>query len=86
MNILKKLKLVLLIIGAMLSSYDVYAMEKTEEKKPVSGAKLSSGGQIVPSSKPIGFDKARLLIVHKFPAAADFSKKLAVMNSDGKDT
>jgi hypothetical protein len=67
MNILKKLKLVLLIIGAIFSSYAVYAIEEMEEKKPVEGAKLSSENQKVPSSKLIGQDKARFLMVHKFP-------------------
>lgn len=67
MSMLKKLKLILLMIGAMLSSYAVYAIEETEEKKPVSEAKPSSKGQKVPSSKPIGSAKAALLKAHKFP-------------------
>lgn len=64
---LKKLKLVLLILGAMLSSYAVYAMEETEEKKPVSRAKPTSEDQKVPSSNRIGPAKAVLLRAHKFP-------------------
>ncbi|MBY0272171.1 MAG: hypothetical protein K2X02_01975 [Alphaproteobacteria bacterium] len=76
MNILKKLKLVLLMIGAMLSSYAVYAIEETEEKKPVSGVKPSSKDQKVPSSKPIGPAKAALLKAHKFPTTS-FTKRPA---------
>ena len=67
MNILKKLKLVLLLTGAMFSSYAVYAIKETEEKKPASRVKSPSKVQKVSSSKPIGPDKARFLMVHKFP-------------------
>lgn len=76
MNMSKKLKLVLLLVGAMLSSYAVYAIKETEEKKPVSRAKPPSEDQKVPSSKPIGKEKAALLRAHKFP-------DVPLKNSDG---
>ena len=64
---LKKLKLILLLIGAMLSSHAVYAIKETEEKKPVSRVKSPSEVQKVSSSKPIGPIRAAFLRAHKFP-------------------
>lgn len=76
MNILKKLKLVLLLTGAMFSSYAVYAIKETEEKKPVSRVKSPPEVQKVSSSKPIGPARATFLRAHKFP-------DIPLRNSDG---
>lgn len=86
MNMLKKLKLVLLVIGTMLSSYAVYAIDEMEEKKPVSVARISSEGQKVPSSKLIGPVRAALLRAHKFPTEEDLPKRSVTKSSDEKKT
>ncbi len=86
MNMLK-LKLVLFVLCTILSSYNAYAMEETEVKKPVSRAKPSSEGQkIVPSSKPIGSAKAAFLKAHKFPIEEDLTKRLVTRSSNRSKT